>query len=68
MLATRPVAEYVIVADPPVAGAVKARETTVSLVLVAVPTVGAFGTVVAVIELDAVPEDPVPVAFGFRFY
>jgi hypothetical protein len=50
------------IAFPPVAPAVKARETTVVLEIVAVGVPGACGTVVAVIALEAedVPLLPAP--------
>jgi hypothetical protein len=42
-----------VIAEPPVALAVNGTETTPDVPPVAVPTVGACGTVVAVIEEDA---------------
>jgi hypothetical protein len=54
---------------PPVAPAVKARDTVVELVIVAVPIVGACGTVVAVIAEVAVvagDEPEVLVAFAVK--
>jgi hypothetical protein len=46
---------------PPVAPAVKAKDTVVELVTEAVPIVGAAGTVVAVIEEDEEEALPLPV-------
>ena len=53
---------YPVIAEPPFdAGAVKATETF-PLPAVAVPTVGAPGTVAAVTEFEAVDGNPVPTA------
>jgi len=57
------VAVYEVIAEPPVAPAVNGIETVVLLVTVTVPIVGACGTVVAVIELDALDTGEVPVEF-----
>jgi hypothetical protein len=54
------VAVKVVTVDPPVAPAVKGTDAVV-VDSVAVPIVGACGTVVAVIELDASEEALVPV-------
>ena len=54
---------YDVIADPPVAPAVNGTETVLYAVDEAVPIVGAAGTVVAVIELDAAPTFDVPVVF-----
>ena len=52
---------YAVIALPPVAPAVNARETVVLFVLVGVPIVGACGTVVAV-AFAAADAKPVPAA------
>jgi hypothetical protein len=54
---------YEVMLFPPVAPAVNAKETVVLFVTVAVPTVGACGTVVAVILFDAEEALDVPAAF-----
>jgi hypothetical protein len=56
------VAVYPVIAEPPVAPAVNGTETTPDVPPVAVPIVGACGTVVAVIELDALEDAEVPAA------
>jgi hypothetical protein len=48
-----------VIAEPPVAPAVNVTDAA-DPDFVAVPIVGAWGTVVAVIELDAVPAEDVP--------
>ena len=54
---------YPVIADPPVAPAVNGTETVVPVPpSVAVPTVGACGTVVAVTEADADEDEEVPAA------
>jgi hypothetical protein len=58
------VAVYEVIADPPVAPAVKGTDKVVELVTVTVPMVGACGTVVAVMLLvspDWIPTTPVDV-------
>jgi hypothetical protein len=52
---------YEVIDDPPVAPAVNGTETVVVLVTETVPIVGAWGTVVAVIEDDAALAAPVAV-------
>jgi hypothetical protein len=53
---------YPVIADPPVALAVNGTDALVADGELAVPTVGACGTVVAVIELDAAEAELVPIA------
>jgi hypothetical protein len=50
-----------VIAEPPVAPAVNGTETVVVLVTVTVPIVGACGTVVAVMLLEADVAADVPV-------
>jgi hypothetical protein len=50
-----------VIADPPVAPSVNGTEIVVELVTDTVPIVGACGTVVAVILLDAEVAEDVPV-------
>jgi hypothetical protein len=58
------VAVKVVIAEPPVAPAVNATETVVPVPpSVAVPIVGACGTVVAVMLVDALEEGLAPVVF-----
>jgi hypothetical protein len=52
---------YPVIAEPPVAFVVNVTDEA-DPDFVAVPIVGAWGTVVAVIELDAVPAEDVPLA------
>jgi len=58
------VAVYVVIVAPPLdPGAVQATVTDVALAIVAVPIVGAPGTVAGVTELDAVDKADVPAEF-----
>ncbi len=62
MRADEDVAVYPVIAEPPVALVVKGTDTTPDAPPVAVPMVGACGTVVAVILLDAAEAGLVPTA------